>query len=174
MTTGDPGTEAQVTNSGSGEDAVFDFVIPRGEPGGGGIPEVLATVDPTAQPTAAGDALAFTDNPLVSGAAISHTAGSTDVVISQPGIYQASFSGSFTAAAGITIPTTLLATLNQNGVAVTGGTARHTFTATGETAELTFSVPFQVTATPATLNFVASGAGFTGRDLTLTVIRLGD
>lgn len=96
------------------------------------------------------------------------------MVISQPGIYQASFSGSFTAAAGITIPTTLLATLNQNGVAVTGGTARRTFTATGETAELTFSVPFQVTATPATLNFVASGAGFTGRDLTLTVIRLGD
>ncbi|WP_308753436.1 hypothetical protein [uncultured Anaerotruncus sp.] len=174
MITGDPGTEAQVTNSGTDEDAVFDFVIPRGEPGGGGTPDVLATVDSTAQPTAAGSALVFTDNPLVSGTSISHTAGSPDVVIHQPGIYQVSFSGSFTADAGTTIPTTLLTTLNQNGAPVPGGTARHTFTATGETAELAFSVPFQVTAPPVNLNVVASEAGFTGTDLTLTVIRLGD
>ncbi len=40
VTTGDPGTEASVTNSGTSEDAVFDFVIPRGSPGGGGAPEV--------------------------------------------------------------------------------------------------------------------------------------
>lgn len=57
VTTGDPGTEASVTNSGTSEDAVFDFVIPRGEPGGGGAPEVLATVDTTPQPTSANGAL---------------------------------------------------------------------------------------------------------------------
>ena len=33
VTTGEPGSEAQVTNSGSESAAVFDFVIPRGEPG---------------------------------------------------------------------------------------------------------------------------------------------
>ena len=33
VTTGEPGSEAQVTNSGSENAAVFDFVIPRGEPG---------------------------------------------------------------------------------------------------------------------------------------------
>lgn len=33
VTTGDPGTEASVTNSGSESAAIFDFVIPRGEQG---------------------------------------------------------------------------------------------------------------------------------------------
>ena len=36
VTTGEPGSEAQVTNSGSESAAVFDFVIPRGEPGAAG------------------------------------------------------------------------------------------------------------------------------------------
>lgn len=36
VTTGEPGTNAQVTNSGTSSEAVFDFVIPRGRDGGGG------------------------------------------------------------------------------------------------------------------------------------------
>lgn len=36
VTTGAPGTNAQVTNSGTSSEAVFDFVIPRGQDGGGG------------------------------------------------------------------------------------------------------------------------------------------
>lgn len=36
VTTGAPGTPAQVTNSGTPTDAVFDFVIPKGDPGSGG------------------------------------------------------------------------------------------------------------------------------------------
>ena len=36
VTTGEPGSEVQVTNSGSESAAVFDFVIPRGEPGAAG------------------------------------------------------------------------------------------------------------------------------------------
>ena len=36
VTTGAPGSDAQVTNSGTNTDAVFDFVIPRGADGGGG------------------------------------------------------------------------------------------------------------------------------------------
>lgn len=36
VTTGEPGTEASVTNSGTRYDAIFDFVIPRGYPGSGG------------------------------------------------------------------------------------------------------------------------------------------
>ena len=45
VTTGDPGTPAEVTNAGDENAAIFDFVIPRGADGGGGTPEVLATVD---------------------------------------------------------------------------------------------------------------------------------
>ena len=36
VTTGEPGTEAGVTNSGTRYDAIFNFVIPRGYPGSGG------------------------------------------------------------------------------------------------------------------------------------------
>ena len=91
--TGDPGTDAQVINSGNENDAIFDFVIPRGEPGGGGTPDVLATVDSTDQSTSAGVALTFNETPLISGNAITHQAGSPDIQIHQPGIYQASFHG---------------------------------------------------------------------------------
>lgn len=34
--TGAPGTDAEVTNSGTQQAAIFNFVIPRGEPGSGG------------------------------------------------------------------------------------------------------------------------------------------
>ena len=36
VTTGAPGTDANVVNSGTLVDAVFDFTIPRGDPGSGG------------------------------------------------------------------------------------------------------------------------------------------
>jgi len=50
-TTGDPGTSAAVTNSGSSSAAVFDFTIPRGNAGADGIYVVGAHID--------GDALVF-------------------------------------------------------------------------------------------------------------------
>lgn len=95
-------------------------------------------------------------------------------MISRPGIYQVSFSGAFTSDAGTSIPTNLLVSLQQDGTAVTGATARHTFAATGEVSELSFSVPFQVTAALATISIVSGDTGFTAAELTLTVIRLGD
>jgi hypothetical protein len=174
--TGDPGTEAQVINSGTDEEAIFDFVIPRGEPGGGGTLEVLATVDTTNQPVWGDTAMIFHDNPLISGTAITHAAGNPDVVINQPGIYQAAFTGSFTIDPGSTIPATLQIQLNQDGAPVPGSTARHTLTATGETAELTFNVPFQVFSVPTTLTVTAvnNTESYTANDLTLSILRLGD
>ena len=61
---------------------------------------LLATVDATVQPTAAGKALIFNDTPLVSGNSISHTAGTSNVEINQPGIYQATFHGTASVTAG--------------------------------------------------------------------------
>ena len=174
VTTGDPGTEAQVNNSGTDEAAVFDFVIPRGEAGGSGTPEVLATVDSTSQATTAGGALTFSQTPLVSGTAITHQAGTTDVVISQPGIYQVAFQGTGAISAGTTIPGTLLVRLYLNGTQVTGAVSRHTFTATDGQSEVSFNLPISITSTPATLTVVANDAGYTLTDLSLTVFRLGD
>ena len=70
--TGEPGTNAKVVNSGNLNRAVFDFVIPRGEPGGEGTINILATVDTTNQASKNGGAITFNATPLVSGSAISH------------------------------------------------------------------------------------------------------
>ena len=174
MTTGDPGTEAEVTNSGTEEDAIFDFVIPRGEPGSGGAPEVLATVDPTTQPSTAGGALTFSDNPLVSGTSITHQAGSTDVVINTPGIYQATFHTTAAVDPGTTIPATLTVRLNEAGAQVPGAVATHTFASSNEVATMSFSVPFRVTAVPTTIQVVAEDSGFSFTEAALNVTRLGD
>lgn len=164
---------AEVINTGTPENAVFDFIIPRGEPGGGGTPEVLATVDTTLQPTYENGALTFNQTPLVSGSAITHAPGSTDVQINQPGIYQAAFTGTVSINPGSTIPSSIMLWLELDGVPVTGATARHTFTASNEVATMSFNVPFQVSST-GTLRVVASAAGFSLEDVSLTVLRLGD
>lgn len=104
VTTSEPGTEVQITNSGDENNAILDFVIPRGEPGGGGTPEVLATVDSSNQPSTASQALTFYETPLVSGSAITHQAGSSNVVINQLGIYQATFHGTVAVNTGTAIP----------------------------------------------------------------------
>lgn len=174
MTTGDPGTDAEVTNSGTPENAIFDFVIPRGEPGGGGAPEVLATVDTAPQQTAVNSPLVFTDNPLISGAAISHTAGSSSVQINLPGIYQVIFHGTISVNTGTPIPSSLQVSLNLDGVPVTGASARHSFSSTDEVATMSFDLPIRVTNTVANLEVIADQDGFTFEDVALTVIRLGD
>ena len=178
VTTGEPGTNVEITNSGTDENAVFNFVIPRGATGatggGGGTPDVLATVDSSAQSTAAGSALVFNETPLVSGTSITHQAGSTDIQITQPGIYQAFFQGNVTPDTGTTIPSTLQVQLNRDGTPVAGGSSSHTFTATDEMANLSFSIPFQVTSAPAAITVTAGQAGYTFDNAALTVIRLGD
>lgn len=173
VTTGDPGTEATVTNSGTTEEAVFDFVIPRGKPGGGGAPEVLATVDTITQPTSANGALIFNETPLVSGTSITHTAGSPDVPITQTGIYQAFFTGTALIAEGTTIPSTLTVRLTLNETPITGAVARHTFTVSNEEVTLSINAPFPVTG-PGTLKVVTRDAGYSFENASLTIIRLGD
>ena len=135
---------------------------------------MLATVDATAQPTNAGSALIFNDTPLVSGNSITHTAGTSNVEINQPGIYQATFHGTASVHTGTSIPATLTVRLNVNGSPVTGAAATKTFTSSGEVTNLSFSVPFQVTAVPTTIEVVSDDAGFEMTDIALNVFRLGD
>lgn len=174
VTTGDPGTNAEVTNSGTPENAIFNFVIPRGESGTGGAPEVLAATGTTPQPTAANTALVFNETPLVSGTTITHAAGSSDVVISQPGVYQATFQGTAAVNAGTAVPAAIAVRLTLDGTPVAGAAATHTFATAGDVATMSFHVPFRVTTTPGRVEVVANSSNFTFENLTLTIIRLGD
>ena len=153
---------------------MFDFVIPRGVTGGGGAPEVLATVDTSGQQTIPGGPLVFYDTPLVSGTFITHQPGSSDIDISQPGIYQAVFQGTVSVNPGTQIPASLMVRMLLNGYDVIGSTVRHTFSASTEVATLSFHVPFQVSATPSIIQVITDQDGFTVDDLSMTVLRLGD
>lgn len=172
--TGEPGTPARVVNVGTAANAVFDFIIPRGEPGEPAAPDLLIAVNAAPQGTSAGAALTFGETPLVSGRAVSHCPGATDVLIRRPGIYQAAFHGVASADVCTVVPAPLTVLLNLDGNAVPGATARHTFTSFQEAATVSFSVPFRVTATPATLEVVVDQFGYTFSDIALTVTRLGD
>lgn len=173
VTTGEPGTNAEVINRGDTENAIFDFVIPRGEPGGGGTPDVLATVDSSGQNPAAGTPLYFSDTPLVSGGSIAHQAGSSDIQILQPGIYLLFFHASVAVRSGTVIPAALAIRSTLAGAAIAGATAAHTFTASREVSTVSFSAPFRATAA-GNVEVVVNDGDFIFEESTITVIRLGD
>ena len=174
VTTGDPGTDVQITNSGDGENAVFNFVIPRGDTGTLGVPDVLAATDITSQATAASSAVTFADTPLATSAAITHTGGSADIVINANGIYQVTFHSSVLVNTGTSIPAAFNVRLYQDNVEVEGAVSYRSFYATGEIATVAFSMPISVTATPATLQIRTNAAGFSFENATVIVTRLGE
>lgn len=105
---------------------------------------------------------------------MSHAPGSPDIVITQPGIYQASFHSTVSTQAGESIPASLTVNLALNGVTLPGAAATHTFTTSAEASTLSFTVPFQVSTTPSTLTAVPVDTGFPFGESSLTVVRLGD
>ena len=174
VTTGDPGTQAAVVNSGTAQDAVLDFTIPQGAPGNAASPVLLSSYSTPPQSGTSGNPLLFDQNGSAYGSAISHTAGSGTFTISSPGVYAAAFHGAFSPASGVTFPLNVTISLQQNGSVVPGGTALHTFHTSSDVANLAFTVPVAVSAAPSTLQVAASGGSFLYSAIGMTIYRLGD
>ena len=174
VTTGDPGTEAAVVNSGTARDAVLDFTIPQGTPGSAASPVLLSAYSTPPQSGASGSALLFDLNGPVYGSAIAHTAGSGTFTISSAGVYAAAFHGAFAPASGVTFPLNVTISLQQDGNVIPGGTALHTFHTSSDVANLAFTVPVPVTSAPSTLQAVASGGTFVYSAVGMTIYRLGN
>lgn len=174
VTTGSPDTPAEVINSGTKEEAVFNFVIPQGRPGNGCSLDVLATVNTTGQCPTAGQALIFNNAPLITGASITHQPDSTDITILKTGVYQVFFQSAITPNRTTPIPSTLHVKLTQGGTPVAGGSTSHTFTSVCEIVHPSLSVPFLVTNAPETIHIISEEKGYTFSGTTLTVLRLGD
>lgn len=135
---------------------------------------MLAATDDTSQTSTAGTPINFATSALAVGGSMSHTPGSPDIVITQPGIYQASFHSTVSTQAGESIPASLTVNLALNGATLPGAAATHTFTTSAEASTLSFTVPFQVSTTPSTLTAVPVDTGFPFDESSLTVVRLGD
>lgn len=176
VTTGEPGTNASVVNTGTEQDAVLNFTIPRGATGasGSGVSDVLLTTDTPPQATTAGGALSFALNSLLIGSAITHATPSSNVVLNQKGIYLVAFHGTVGLAATGTVPASSLTYMTQNGTNVPGSDVLTSLTSTSTYTAVSFTVPIQVTTTPVTLRVLSQQAGILYSNISLTVIRLGD
>lgn len=174
VTTGAPGTPAQVTNSGTPQNAVLNFTIPQGEPGPSPSPSLVSSYSTPTQPGASGTPITFDRNSLSLGNDISHTSGSDTFTITTPGVYSVEFHGVISPAGTDTFPTTIITSLEANGSIVPGGSVPFNFQSATDSSEQAFTVPISVTNVPTTLQIVPTGAPYQADAVSMTVTRLGD
>lgn len=184
VTTGAPGSNASVTNSGTKQNAIFNFTIPRGEPGDtgpagppGSCPaplEVLSAFSTPPQIAALNASLIFDRNTTAYGTAITHSNNSDSITIKQTGVYYAAFNGSFLPVSCTNFPSPLLVYMTLNGAAVNGSAVRHTFHTTTENVTLSFSQTFTVTAVPSVIRIQTNYSSVAYSDISLTIFKMGD
>ena len=164
-----------MVNSGTEQDAVLDFTIPRGQTGESGTPvELLSAYSTPLQSGTDCTPLIFDRNGLIYSTSVGHSADSADFTVNQPGVYSVAFHGSFSPGSGVDFPVTVSASLEQGGSSVPGGSALHTFHTSGDSANLAFHVPVEVSAVPTTLQVVGSGASYLYGVMGITITRMGD
>ena len=171
VTTGDPGTQAAVVNSGTDQNAILDFTIPQG---GSQPVQLLSSYSTPAQSGTSGSPLLFDRNAATYGDAISHTAGSGTFTIQQPGVYMASFNGTMSPGTGASFPLNVGVSLSQGGSNVPGAASQHTFQSASEAATVAFTSPVTVSSAPSTVQVVTSGGPYVYGTTSLTLTRLGD
>ena len=173
-TTGAPGTNASVTNTGTENNAVLNFVIPAGATGASAAeskPSVLAVQDTTEQALTENTPVSFAVNLLQSGTDLTHAAGSNQITVETPGIYQAAFTAEVSPTETATLPLTISLSLEQ------GTTILETSSTTMTTAEqsntLAWNIPFTVTAAPEVLQILSDGTDVILNRATLTINKIG-
>ena len=173
-TTGAPGTNASVTNTGTENNAVLNFVIPAGATGASAAesrPSVLAVQDTTEQALTENTPVSFAVNLLQSGTDLTHAAGSNQITVETPGIYQAAFTAEVSPTGTATLPLTISLSLEQ------GTTILETSSTTMTTAEqsntLAWNIPFTVTAAPEVLQILSDGTDVILNRATLTINKIG-
>ena len=173
-TTGAPGTEASVTNTGTESNAVLNFVIPAGATGASAAesrPSVLAVQDTTEQALTENTPVSFAVNLLQSGTDLTHAAGSNQITVETPGIYQAAFTAEVSPTGTATLPLTISLSLEQ------GTTILETSSTTMTTAEqsntLAWNIPFSVTTAPEVLRILSDRTDVILNRATLTINKIG-
>ena len=175
VTTGEPGTPAEVTNSGTEQNAILNFVIPRGATGGSGISSELYTAYSTPpQPGANRTPFVFDRDGAIQGSAIVHTPRTANFLIQQTGYYEVSFHGTISPFGSPTFPMVIIVYLQLQGAQVLGTDISHTFQTSGEVVNFSFSQIVPVTTVPATLNVVGDGQSFLYTGINITIHKISD
>ena len=177
--TGPTGATGEAGPTGAtGEAGPTGATGPTGEAGATGATGPTGTAQPAqllsaysvpSAPAATGAALEFDVNGISSGTAVSHTAGSGDFTLSEPGTYVVTFHGNLAPASGASFPLNAVLSLEQDGTPVDGGVIQHTFQSAADSATVSLSVPVQVTSAPSTLELAAQGGDFLYSAATMTI-----
>lgn len=136
---------------------------------------VLDTYTLTDTAVAVNGLLPLEQNQLLTGCAITHTPGSTAIILNEPGLYLVNFDveGFVTGETGV-----LTAQLFKNGVAVPGATATSSSTSATNIETVGFSKIIQVKPSccvvdnTASLTFVNTGVASTYTTINVNVIKL--
>lgn len=134
--------------------------------------QFLTAYSTPAAPGTAGNALDFDLNGSSSGTAVSHTAGSADITLNEPGTYVVAFQGNLAPASGANFPLSIFLNLQQDGTNVPGAVVQHTFQASSDTATVAFSSPVTVTGAPSVLRVVGTGGNFIYSAIAMTVYKI--
>ena len=186
MTTAQPGAQAEVTNSGTPSAAVFDFVIPQGATGPQGIQGMTGPTGPTgstdtqavsayslpAAQVSDGGAVQFDVTATQSGTDVTHTAGSGDVTITQPGTYFVQYGATVAPTGAASYPVTGIVTLSVNGQTQSAGAGMVQFDAATLARQISAAAVLNVTDVPATVQVISSGGNFLYSNATINVFKV--
>ena len=186
VTTAQPGAQAEVTNSGTPSAAVFDFVIPQGATGPQGVQGMTGPTGPTgstdtqavsayslpAAQVSDGGAVQFDVTATQSGTDVTHTAGSGDVTITQPGTYFVQYGATVAPTGAASYPVTDIVTLSVNGQTQSAGAGMVQFDAATPARQISAAAVLNVTDVPATVQVISSGGNFLYSNATINVFKV--
>lgn len=173
VTTGEPGTDATVVNSGTPQNAVLNFTIPQGSSASQNLDRFLTT-DTPAQPIRTGEALSFFTNPLSLGDSVTHDPPSSNIVIQKPGVYLVSFHGTVGISQDSPVPADCLIFLTQDGKNVEGASVETSLNQGGSYTSVAFSIPIQINSVPSVLQVVSQQGNLVFSNISFSVVQLGD
>ena len=154
-------------NTGTDENAVFDFYIPRGNTQG----EILVTFNEDEQISASKGALVFGVNSLGMGEGIFHEENTSDIEINKAGIYRIAFHCRGGVNTGTTLPETVNLRLYINGSAVEGAVTGHTFYSVCENASFGFNTVFSAEDC-STVQIVTDKGGYSFRNVMVSLLKV--
>ena len=119
-----------------------------------------------------GGAVQFDMTATQSGTDVTHTAGSGDVTITQPGTYFVQYGATVAPTGAASYPVTGIVTLSVNGQTQSAGAGMVQFDAATPARQISAAAVLNVTDVPATVQVISSGGNFLYSNATINVFKV--
>ena len=107
-------------------------------------------------PGSAGDALTLDTNQVLEGSAITHTASSADIELTENGTYRVGYNTTVTTSGSASPPVTVSAQLENEGTEIPGTITSATLQSASNTANLAATAIIEVSSAPVTITLNAN------------------